>query len=144
MVQKIPACAPNLKLSSPTTSYQDFNNLFLFSRLLNLSTRFLCILTSIFSYRSRSALAVRLSRIIWMRVCYLLISHTMNTQIAQVFADLPLGFFSFLHVSFLGLRGCLSFYEGDPLLIGRPASRRPEWCLPFVPVFTCERYTCQI
>lgn len=45
----------------------DFNSLFLFSLLFSLSTRFLCIVSAIFSYRAFSSLAALLSLIVCMR-----------------------------------------------------------------------------
>lgn len=47
------------------TNHHDFNILFLFSLLFNLSTRFRCIFTASCSYLSFSALAVRRSLIAW-------------------------------------------------------------------------------
>ena len=46
----------------------DFNNLFLFSLLFKRSSRFLCIFSAIFSYRSFSSFAARLSLIACIRL----------------------------------------------------------------------------
>lgn len=55
--------------SHPLCSNQDFNILFLFSFLLSLSTRFLCIVSANFSYRAFSSFLSRFSLIAAILFC---------------------------------------------------------------------------
>lgn len=56
-------------LQLPATRAQELSSLFLFSFLLSLSTRFLCIFSASFSYLSFSSLAARFSLIWVARLC---------------------------------------------------------------------------
>lgn len=122
--------------------HHDLSILFLFSLLLSRSTRFLCILTSIFSYRSRSAFAARLSLMAWIRFYANACKRAeMRIEIATR-KYLTFGLFFVLHFSLLGLCGRDGFRIGSALLVADLAGGGPKGRAPLVPVLAWKSY-CQ-
>lgn len=122
--------------------HHDLSILFLFSLLLSRSTRFLCILTSIFSYRSRSAFAARLSLMAWIRFCADTCKRAEVPMEIATRTYLTFGFFFVLHFSLLGLCGRNGFRVGSALLVADPAGGGPKGRAPLVPVLAWKS-TCQ-
>ena len=125
---------------------QDFNTLFLFSLLFSLSTLFLCIFSAIFSYRSFSSFAARLSLIAWIFL-YKPLQVNVPFQVVTLRAGknltcLSSSFSAFISPSiFFVSASCACFstrfaYDVWPA-VGRKAFRGWCHCFPFLrrPVF---------
>jgi hypothetical protein len=108
-------CSPSIPLK--LTLSHELSNLFLFSRLFNLSTRFRCIFSAIFSYRSFSSLATRLSRMAWIRRC--------RSASFSSFISFSLAFTTAISARFL-----LRSSKLDSPFVGRKAVLGSCHCLP--------------
>lgn len=121
----------------PDTCTHDLSSLFRFSLLFNLSTRFLCIFSAIFSYLSFSSLAARLSLIRCMLLYQFHISAKPKILRFLVATYLSLIFLLILHLLLLGLHGGLCLSLDETLLKRAVACIRPKSRLVRMPILAC-------
>lgn len=115
----------------------DFNNLFLFSFLFNLSTLFLCIVSANFSYLAFSSFAALFSFSAWILLCKTHQPHPPAMIFPTKTTYLSLSFLLLFHLLLLGLNSSSSFTFFLPFLVGCQAGRRTESGFLGMPLLSC-------